>query len=515
MLVGDWLHLAAERVPRRTAVVCGEARYDYATLEAAANRFAHAVRALGLAKGERVAIMSLNRGEYPIVHFGAAKSGCILVNLSVRYSVDELSYVLTKSGVRLLVAAPEALDAVAGALPGVPELGHLVLIGGGDPRLPDALDFDAFIAGYPEAPPAIDMVESDPCAMSYTGGTTGFPKGVLISHKASASTVLAAMAEFGLDERDVVGAVTPMFHTAGLRVWYHPAAALGTTCVLLTGWDPAAFIDLAEREQVTAVFMVPTQLNDLIKHPAFDAARLASLRKIGFAGSPMPVALMERLLEIFPEVAFTGHLGQSETGPITVCPPWEIARRIDTIGRPVLGVEVRVMDADGNTLPPGEIGEIVTRGEHLLIEYFDEPEQTAALYKTGEGWLWTGDMGFVDDAGYFTLVDRSKDMIIAGGENIYPAEIENALYAHPAVDECSVFGIPHERLGEAPAAVVVLKPGAKATADELAEFCAGRIARFKRPRHVEFVDALPKTAVGKVQRNLLREPFWEGRARKI
>ena len=313
----------------------------------------------------------------------------------------------------------------------------------------------------------------------------------------------------------MVGVVTPLFHTAGLRVWYQPAVVLGATCVLLPTWEVGAFIDMVEREKVSAVFTVPTQLNDLIKHPAFDTARLASLAKIGFAGAPMPNSVMERLLELFPEVEFTGHYGQSEAGIIALRPPWETVRKIESAGRPVMGAEVRAVDGQGNTLAPGEVGEIVTRGDHVLSEYFDEPEQTAAAFKTGGGWLWTGDLGFVDDEGYFTLVDRSKDMIIAGGENIYPAEIENALYAHPAVDECSVFGIPHERLGEAPAAAVVLKPGAEATAEELAEFCADRIARFKRPRHIDFVDALPKTAVGKIRRNVLRAPFWEGRERKI
>ncbi len=509
------LRLTAERFPNRTAVVCGERRYDYRGLERDANRFAHALLALGLAKAERVAIVSTNRAEYPVVHFGAAKSGCHLVNLSTRYSADELRYVLEKTGSRLLVASPEALDAVAGALPRLPALEHLVLLGGADSRFSDALAFDAFIAGHASEPPQVELAEDEPFGMSYTGGTTGFPKGVVVSHRAASATVLAAMADFGLEERDVVGVVTPLFHTAGLRVWYMPAVVLGATCVLLPAWDVGAFIDMVEREKVTAVFTVPTQLNDLIKHPAFDTARLTSLAKVGFAGAPMPNSVMERLLELFPEVEFTGHYGQSEAGPITLRPHWETARKIESAGRPVMGAEVRVVDGQGNTLPPGEVGEIVTRGDHLLIEYFDEPEQTAAAFKTGGGWLWTGDLGFVDDEGYFTLVDRSKDMIITGGENIYPAEIENVLYAHPAVDECSVFGIPNERLGEVPAAAVVLKPGAEASAEELAEFCAGRIARFKRPRHIDFVDALPKTAIGKIQRNVLRAPFWEGRGRKI
>ncbi len=515
MLSGEMLRLTAERVPKRMAIVCGAERLDYRTLDRDANRFAHALMAAGLRKGDKVAIMAPNLAQYPVVHFGAAKSGCVLVHLSVRYADDELAFVLNKAEVELLVVDHGLLDVVARVRERLSRPRRLVVIGGEGARAPDAVTFSDFLAGQPAAPPALELGEDDPFAMTYTGGTTGLHKGVLVSHRCRALTMVQASVEFGLDERDIVGVITPLFHTAGLFVWYQPVVVLGATCVFLERWDAQAFVAMVERERVTAVFLVPTQLGDVVELPELDRARLASLAKIGFAGAPMPLPLMETLLELFPEVAFTEHYGQSETGPVTVKPPWRLREKIASIGRPVIGVEARVVDAAGRPVAPGEIGEIVTRGDHLLCEYFREPEQTAALYKSGGGWLWTGDLATVDEDGFFTLVDRSKDMFITGGENVYPAEVENALYGHQAVAECAVFGIPHQRLGEVAAAAVVLKPGSHVAADELIEFCAARLARFKRPRRVDFVDALPKTAIGKVRRNLLREPFWRDRERRI
>ncbi len=521
MLTGEMLRLSAERVPERTALVGGGVRLDYRTLERDANRFAHALIAAGLRKGDKVAIMAPNVPQYPVVHFGAAKSGCVLVHLSVRYAADELAYVLDKAEVELLVVAQGLLEVVAAVRGRVSRLRQVVAIGGsgagaaGAPGAPGAVVFADFIADHPPEPPVLALDHDDPFAMTYTGGTTGFPKGVLVSHRSRSLTVAMAGPEFGLDEGDIFGVITPLFHTAGLFVWYQPLVALGATCVLLERWDAQAFVEMVERERVSAVFLVPTQLNDVARLPGLDTTRLSSLRKIGFAGAPMPLPLIETLLELFPEVAFTEHYGQSETGPVTVKPPSRLREKLTSIGRPALGVEARVVDAEGRPVAPGEIGEIVTRGDHLLCEYFREPEQTAALYKSGGGWLWTGDLATVDEDGFFSLVDRSKDMFIIGGENVYPAEVENALHGHQAVVECAVFGIPHQRLGEVAAAAVVLKPGARVAADELIEFCAARIARFKRPRRVDFVEALPKTAIGKVRRNLLREPFWRHRERRL
>jgi acyl-CoA synthetase (AMP-forming)/AMP-acid ligase II len=283
----------------------------------------------------------------------------------------------------------------------------------------------------------------------------------------------------------------------------------------MPAWDAGAFVDLVEGEGVSAAFLVPTQLNDLLSGGDFDPARLGSLKKLNFAGAPMPPALFERALKLLPGVEFTEHYGQSEVCPITVRPHNSPGRKSASVGRACSNVEIAIMDADGKLLPAGETGDVVTRGDTNLSEYYGDPEQTAALYRGGDGWLLTGDIGFIDDDRYLTLVDRSKDMIIAGAENIYPTEIENALYTHRAVAECAVFGVPDERWGEIPAAHVVVKSGFTVSETELINYCADRVARHKRPRFVKFVDALPKTAVGKIQKNLIRAPYWQDRERKI
>jgi fatty-acyl-CoA synthase len=306
-----------------------------------------------------------------------------------------------------------------------------------------------------------------------------------------------------------------MFHAAGLFVWFQPAIMLGCTCVLQSGWNAERFVALVERHAVTGALLVPTQLADLIVHPAFAPDRLRTLRHINYAGAPMPLVLYDRLAAALPNVAFTENYGQSETGPLTIRRAFHPHDRRASSGRPPHNVETRVVDAEGREVPPSVLGEIVTRGTHLLKEYWGEPEQTAALFRGGDGWLWTGDIGMRDADGFITLVDRSKDMIVSGGENIYPTEIENALYEHEAVLECAVFGIPDERWGEVPAAHVVLRGGARVAEQALIAFVAERIARHKRPRMIVFVDSLPKTALGKVQKNVIRAPYWEGRSRGV
>ncbi|MBI3707378.1 MAG: AMP-binding protein [Proteobacteria bacterium] len=338
---------------------------------------------------------------------------------------------------------------------------------------------------------------------------------MVVSHRARYATTVTGAIEFGLDERDIAIVAAPLFHAAGLFVWLQPAIMLGCTCVMLSPWDAGRFIEQVERHRATATFLVPTQLVDLISHHEFSAARLATLRNIGYAGAPMPVALFDRLQAALPQVGFVENYGMSETGPLTVRRPFHPHHKRASSGRPAHNVELRIVDPNGRDVPNGTVGEVITRGDHVLKEYFDDPEQTAAIFKLGDGWLWTGDMAVRDADGFITLVDRSKDLIISGAENIYPTEIENALFRHPAVAECAVFGIPDDHWGEVPAAHVVLRAGMTATPEELIELAAGIVARYKRPRLVKLVDHLPKTAIGKIQKNLIREPYWQGRPRRI
>jgi fatty-acyl-CoA synthase len=510
MLAGDILRRTARRAPRRTAVTCRGARVDYATLDADADRLAHALLGLGLPRGARVAILASNVPEYAVVHFGAARSGLVLAHLSTRCTPSEIAYMLDRAEARALVVEADLLGRLEEARPRLPRLGQVVVLGGA--ARGRGIAFADFVEGRPAVPPAVDLDEREPYAMTFTGGTTGLPKAVVVSHRARAASALIAALEFGLDERDVVAVATPLFHTAGLFVWFQAAVLLGAACALLPRWSPEGFVELVAREGVTAAMLVPTQLHALLTEPGVDLGKLAGLRKVNYAAAPMPPALFEALRERLPHVEFTEHYGQSEAAPLAVRHAWHLPDKRGSVGRACVGVELALVDPEGRPVAPGEVGEVVTRGEHLLAGYHGEPEQTAALFKTGGGWLWTGDLGVMDDDGFLTLVGRSRDMIISGGENVYPQEIENALAEHAAVGECAVFGIPDERWGEVPAAHVVLRPGARVTEEELVAFCLERVARHKRPRLVRFVDALPKTAVGKVQKNLLRDLYAKGRA---
>jgi fatty-acyl-CoA synthase len=261
--------------------------------------------------------------------------------------------------------------------------------------------------------------------------------------------------------------------------------------------------------------MVPTQANALVSHPAFDAARLAPWRKLSFAGAPMPDWVQVELKRRLPHLLLTQIYGQSEMGVLTSLRDWDLPGKLGSVGRQAYNVDIALFAPDGARVGPGALGEIASRGDNLMLEYYGEPEQTAAFFKHGNGWGLTGDVGIMDEDGFVTLVDRAKDMLISGGENVYPKEVEDVLYRLDAVSECAVFGVPDEKFGELPAAYIALKPGAALTVAEVVAHCTRHLAEFKRPRVVEFVRDFPKTPIGKIQKNLLREPYWTNRSKKI
>ena len=505
------LRRSAERFPDKPAIIRDDARLTYAELDAQANRFAHALLAGGLPKGAKVAILSRNLPEYGVVFFGAARSGLVLVNVSILYAPDELEYVLNKSDSEILVFDAIFADKVGAVRGRCPKLRQLVSIG----AAADATPFDAFVADCSPAGPRVALDERDPFCMTYTGGTTGRPKGVLCSHRARALTAHTVAVEEALDERDVVAIVTPLFHVAALNIMFQPAVLVGATSTFVTPWSPEKFMETAARDGVTAAFMVPTQANALVSHPQFDAPKLACWRKLSFAGAPMPDWVQIELKRKLPNLALTQIYGQSEMGVLTSLRDWYLPTKLGSVGRQAYNVDVALFAPDGRRAAPGEMGEIASRGDNLMLEYYGEAEQTAAFFKHGDGWGLTGDVGVMDGQGFITLVDRAKDMLISGGENVYPKEIEDVLYRLDAVSECAVFGVPDERFGELPAAYITLKPGASLTAAEVVAHCTRHLAEFKRPRIVEFVADFPKTPIGKIQKNLLREPYWKDRRKKI
>jgi len=508
VLTGHLLQQSARRLPDKIALICGDRHITYGELAADANRFAHAIASRGIGKPDTIAIMSRNIPEYVVAHFGGAQTGAILANLMPAYAADELVAILSTTEARLIVVEAAFRENIARIIDRLPKPPQIVVIG--EPELPIAdgwMSFDDFIGGRPATPLALPLHETDPFAMTFTGGTTGLPKGAVVSHKSRFVSACTTAIEHEVTEGDVVGLLTPLYHTMGSLVWLPTALYVGATCVMLTGWDPDAFVAETQRHGISCVLMVPVQLRELLGDGVFDAAKLASLRKIACGGAITPAELVSEVNRKLPGALFTNHYGQSETGPLCIYKYSHPRDKAGTIGRPAVGVDFALLNPEGSPVAVGETGEIVVRGPFLMEGYYNNPAETAAYFRKGDGWGWTGDLATIDADGFVTLVGRSKDMIISGGVNIYPREVEIVLESHAAVIDCTVFGIPDDKWGEALCALVVLGIDARVEEAELLAHCTDHLARFKRPKIVRFVDSIPKTPSGKVQKPLLRAAF--------
>ena len=512
MVIGEILSDAAARVPDKAAIRMGGFERSFVALDRAANRVGNALCRAGYGKGHNVAILSPNRPEYAEIHFGAARSGAVLAHLSTRVSDGEIERIVAAADIELLLVDASLAGDVADLPASAPRLQRIVVLGGAAPAGTEP--YEDFLSRASDEPPPVAVAPRDPCLINFTGGTTGLPKGVVASHESRAIGSVRARREFGLREDDVLCCSTPMFHIAGLLVWFQTGILNGNTQVLMQGWDAEEFMRLVEDEGVTAAFLVPTQINAVIGHPRFSAERLKGWRYCNFGGAPMPNALAERAMDALPHLEWVEQYGQSETGNLTVRPARFARSKMGSAGRAFSDVEIAIFDTGNRPLPPGEIGEVVTRGIHRMLGYYKDAEATAEILAS-DGWIRTGDVGYLDKDGFLFLVDRSKDMIVSGGENIYPSEIEDVLSQHPAVNECAVFGIPDDRWGEVPAAHVVLEADIRTEEETLIAFVADRIARHKRPRHIRFVDSMPRTPVGKIQKNLIRMTYWKTRERAI
>lgn len=497
------LRRSADRFPDKEAVIWQDQSQTYQELDQAANRFAQALHARGARKGDHIAMISRNRIEYATVFFGSAKAGTVLVNVSVQYTPEQFVYTLEKADVTLLFVEESLLDATAMARESVASLRETVVIGG-----PSELTFEDFLAQAPSAEePDVAMTESDPFCMTFTGGTTGMPKGVLASHRNRDITAHTVLVEERLEDTDIVAIVTPMFHVAALNIMFQPAVLAGATCVLQTKWNVAEFVRNVKTHSITAGFMVPTQALMLVSDESVDLDDLATWQKISFAGAPMPDWVQRELMDKVPQLRITQIYGQSEVGVVAALPHRFLPEKLGAVGRQAYNVDVAILARDGSPLPPGEIGELCSRGENVMVEYYNDPKETAAFFR--DGWGWTGDLAWMDDDGFVYLVDRSKDMLISGGENVYPKEIENALFRHDAVADCAVIGVPDPKWGEAPVAYVVLRGDAHVTPAELITHCEQHLTRFKVPHLVIVADDLPKTTMGKIQKHHLRAAYIE------
>jgi long-chain acyl-CoA synthetase len=487
---------AAERHGQVTALRLDETGLDYQALEDAAARMADLMQASGLQPGDRVGIMLPNVLEFAVIYYGALRAGLVIVPMNVLFKRGELRYNLEDSGASVLYAwgafAEEAQPAAAAA-------GARCLLVG-----PGQLDLAAVQAHGGKLAAALERADGDTAVILYTSGTTGRPKGAELTHANLRSNAEACVRLFGLDQRSVVLGVLPLFHSFGQTCGLNAAIAAGSTLTLVVRFEPGKALAIVERDRVTLFEGVPTMYGALLNHPDRQRFDLSSLRLCVSGGASLPVEVLRRFEAAFDCTIIEGY-GLSETSPVASFNHTHRPRKAGSIGTPIEGVEMMVVGEDRRPLPAGSVGEIVIRGPNIMKGYWRRPEATAEAIDAA-GWFHSGDLARVDEDGYFFIVDRKKDLIIRGGFNVYPREVEEILYQHPAVREAAVVGIPHQELGEEVGAAVVRKPGSEVTAQELRDFVKGQLAAFKYPRHIWFVDELPRTATGKILKREIARP---------
>ncbi len=498
--IWHWLERRADINPDRPALIDGERVVTYRVLRDRVAAVAGGMQARGVRRGDRVAVLSINRAEYIEVLFAAARLGAIVVPLNWRLTPAELAFQVGDSQPKVLFIDPE-LQPLADGLRREPEartLETFVVFDGEGPAIPWAQPYRA-LAGHADAPPAGRF--DDPLLIMYTSGTTGRPKGAILAQGTQLWNSINIGTAVGLTSGDVTLNVLPMFHVGGIGLFTLPTLHVGATAVLQRKFDPEGAVRLIAAHGVTAMFGVPSVYLMLLQSEAFQRADLNRTR-FSCGGAPCPLPIIEAFRD--RGLLFQQGYGLTETAPTClIIPAADAFRKAGSAGKAAVHVEVRVVDDDGRDVPPEAIGEVWTRGPNLFSGYWQRPEATAEAF-SGD-WFKTGDLARIDAEGFVYIVDRKKDMIISGGENIYPAEVEDVLYRHPAVAEATVIGVPHERWGEVPQALVVVKPGAALSADELIAFCGDKLARYKIPRSVQFVDVLPRNAAGKVLKRVLRE----------
>jgi long-chain acyl-CoA synthetase len=517
MYLTQGLHRALQNHPDKTATIFGERAQSFSQLAERVARLAGALATLGVGAGDRVAMLALNADRY-LEYFQAVWwAGAVANPVNTRWSVQEIAYSLVDCDSRVLIVDDQHLPLVDKILAQARCV--RTVIHAGDGEAPSGmLSFDALIQ---EARPAADAMRSgaDLAAILYTGGTTGFPKGVMLSHANFWTSAVARMAEMGGQPGGIALIATPLFHVGGAGRLVGQSIG-GNTVVILPSFTAESVLREVERCGVTDLMLVPTMLQMLLDHPSFERGRMATVKRISYGASPIALPLLERTLDLFPGVEFASAYGMTETAA-SVCgnppanhgPQARNSGLVRSVGRAGYACEIRVVDSEGRDLPRAAVGEVILRGACVMLGYWSRPAETAAALR--DGWLHTGDGGYIDHDGHLYIVDRMKDMIVTGGENVYSAEVENVLSRHPAVSACAVIGIPSEQWGESVHAVVVLKPDMQASEDELRSHCRALIAGYKCPKSVELRATMPLSAAGKVVKTQLREPYWQGRSRHV
>ncbi len=514
MYLTQGLHRASRATPHAPMTICGERRRTFTEVADRVARLAGAFQSLGAREGDRIAMLSLNSDRYHEYLLATPWAGAVVNPINIRWSAAEIAYSLRDSGTRMLLID----DTFAPLLPelrsNASDLAAVIHCGDG-PALDGTLDYEDLVAAAEPVPDA-HRSGSDLAGIFYTGGTSGHPKGVMLTHDNLMTSALGSLASgFFLTSGGPLLHAAPMFHLADLAIWLAQVLR-GGTHVFVPAFRPDWVLEALHEHRITDLLLVPTMVQMLVDHPSLSDHDTGSLRMVMYGGSPIAAALLERAAERLPTASFVQAYGMTEVSPVaTLLSPQDhhdpVLRRSG--GQAAPHSEVRIVGDDDTELARGEVGEIVVRGGHVMAGYWGKPEETAAALRSG--WMHTGDAGYSDERGYVFVVDRLKDMIVSGGENVYSVEVENALARHPAVATCAVIGVPDERWGERVHAVVVFAAGQRADHDELREFCKSLIGTYKVPRSFEAVDALPLSAAGKVLKRELRAKYWTGSDRGV
>ena len=511
----DFLNISAAICPDRDAIVFEEKRYTFSQLNERVNRLANALIDKDVTRGDRVAMLQVNCSQHVEAYFATAKLGGIYVPLNFRVKADEFTYMIDTAEANTLFVGERYIDIVRSIKPRLSTVKNFISL---ENKHDDMLCYEDIISSAVPDEVVTEVDDNDVTMLVYTAGTTGFPKGVMLSHNSFTVYVLENVTPADPEIKEGNILTVPLYHVAGIQA-VMAAVYGGRTLVMERQFEPREWMELVHKEKASRAMMVPTMLKQLMDHPDFGKYDLSSLKIITYGAAPMPLEVIRKALEVFPGVNFINAFGQTETASTitTLSPEDHIItgteeekerklKRLSSIGKPMSDIEMKVVDEAGNELPPGEVGEIVARGPRVMAGYWKDEEKTQKTVDK-DGWVHTNDMGYVDEDGYFFLSGRATDMIIRAGENISPEEVEAALHSYPKIEEAAVIGIPDVEWGEQPMAVVVLKKGETATAEEVMENCRQKLASYKRPRSVVFIDELPRNPMGKVLKRVLRDQY--------
>jgi len=520
-IYADIIYRNALLYPDELAMKCGGESITFSQFNERVNALIHALKSMGVKKGDVLGILSWNCLEYADVYGAVMKFGFISSPFNPRLQDYELDYLINYSGCNTLFVGPELFETVKRLKPRIPGVKNIISFGTGG--FPEMIRHRTLLETFPTDEPDVEAKEDDPVFIFYTSGTTGIPRGAIYTFKQAIDDTRRFPIALSLEQGDKHVQIMPLFHVGGTKNFWGYFYVGGSNIIMpQISFDARATLQTIQDEKATDIHIVATHLAAFLALPDVDRYDLSSMKRMFYAASPMPVELLKRGIEKWGRI-FMQFYGSSETGPnVTmlskkqhdvVNKPPEEQRILASCGHPHIGVHVRIVDEHNEDVEMGIVGEIIVKSKAVPSEWWRKPEESKETFI--DGWVHTGDMGVYDEKGYIYIVDRKKDMIVSGGENVFPREVEEILYQHPAVHEAAVFGIPDDYWVEKVHAAIVLKEGATATAEDIIEFCKSKLARFKAPKSVEFLPELPKSAAGKILKRELRDRYWKGRERKI